>query len=289
LAGDQPQETRGERGPNIILILSKMRGRAASRGNSTGGGRKRSRSTSKADQNSGDGLAVKLEEGGDTSSSVGDAFMTKLGDGSGRGSDDGDQAVVTYPRNSLPPLRKNKDKKTITGYVRTTPPGHMISDDEGECDDDKHEAWNKFRLQPSRNGIFPKEGFDHILGESEIREVDGVPIGGRIDEIDGPYTSDSKGKSKLSRGNHDLQPECCLDPEEEEALQAELSQRRADLAHSMMEDDGVAGALLLPVLIRRLPLLFLFCGGGGLISPGGLDSFSPRQLISISKSERVLT
>ena len=92
-----------------------MRGRAASRGNATGGGRKRSRSASKADQNTGDGLAVKLEEGGDTSGSVGDVFMTKLGDGSGRGSDDVDQAVVTYPRHSLPPLRKNKDKKTITG------------------------------------------------------------------------------------------------------------------------------------------------------------------------------
>jgi DNA-directed RNA polymerase III subunit RPC2 len=187
-----------------------MRGRAASKGSATGGGRKPSRSGT-----------IKSEE----VSSVGDVFKTKLGDGSG-----GVVKVVTYPRQSLPPLRDNQDKKRITGYVRATPPGHKISDFEDGGSGANHDGWNKFRSQPSRNGVFPKEGFDHILGESEIREVDGVPIGGRIEEIDGPHTFD---RSNTQSGS-------CLEPEEEEALQAELSQRRADLAHSMMDDDIVS-------------------------------------------------
>ncbi len=129
-------------------------------------------------------------------SGVDDVFMTKkLGDGSAI-------AAVTYPRQSLPPLRDVQDKKRITGYVRATPPGHMISDDEDGGDNNNHDEWNKYRSQPSRNGIFPKEGFDHILGESEIREVDGVPIGGRIEEIDGPYTSDRSSGKSLSKGNN---------------------------------------------------------------------------------------
>ncbi len=163
-----------------------------------------------------------------------DVFMSKLGDGSGSASG---IAAVTYPRQSLPPLRNIQDKKRITGYVRATPPGHMISDDEEDGGDNNsnHDEWNKYRSQPSRNGIFPKEGFDHILGEGEIREVDGVPIGGRIEEIDGPYTSD-RSRKLLGKGNN-AQSGCCLEPEEEEALQAELSQRRAELAKSMMDDD----------------------------------------------------
>ena len=209
-----------------------MRGRAASKGSAAGGGQKRSRSTSKKDQNN------KKDAGGgvlrpEDISSVGDVFMSKLGDGtekSGSG-----VAAVTYPRRSLPPLRDTQDKKRITGYVRATPPGHMISDGGDGGDNNNHDEWNKYRSQPSRNGIFPKEGFDHILGESEIREVDGVPIGGRIEEIDGPYTPDSK--SKLNKKGNSAQSGCCLEPEEEEALQAELSQRRAELAKSMMDDD----------------------------------------------------
>ena len=195
------------------------RGRSASNGSATGGGRKRSRSTSKKNpaEKGGNDL-IKSEDG---KGSVADVSMMKsLSDGS----------RVTYPRKPLPPLQKSQDKKRVTGYVRATPPGHMISDDE-DGGGDNHEEWNKFRSQPSRNGIFPKEGFDHILGRSEIREVDGVPIGGRIEEIDGPHTSD-----KLSKGKT-VQSGSCLEPEEEEALQAELSQRRADLAHSMMDDD----------------------------------------------------
>lgn len=172
-------------------------------------------------------------------SGVDDVFMTKnkLGDGSDKSA--GGIASVTYPRQSLPPLRDIQDKKRITGYVRTTPPGHMISDDEdgGDNNNNNHDEWNKYRSQPSRNGIFPKEGFDHILGENEIREVDGVPIGGRIEEIDGPYTSDRSGSKLLSKGKNNSQSGCCLEPEEEEALQAELSQRRAELAKSMMDDD----------------------------------------------------
>ena len=198
-----------------------MRGRAA-KGAATGsGGRKRSRSSSKKDRDEevGCGAAIKSEE---TSGVTGDdVFMTKMGDSHG-------ESVLTYPHISLPKFQNSRNKKTLTGYVRATPPGHMIIDDEDGGDGDNHDEWNKFRSQSSRNGVFPKEGFDHILGEREIREVDGVPIGGRIEEIDGPYTSD--------RGGNNLQ-ECCLELEEEEALQAELSQRRADLAHSMMEDD----------------------------------------------------
>jgi hypothetical protein len=188
-----------------------MRGRAAGKGSATGGGRKRSRSINKTDQDGqGDSGAIKSK------GSVGDVFMTKLGDGQ----------HVTYPRQSLPSLRNSQDKKHITGYVRATPPGHMLRDFEDGGSGANHDKWNNFRSQPSRNGVFPKEGFDHILGESEIRKVDGVPIGGRIEEIDGPYTSERSSKSG-----------CCLEPEEEEALQAELSQLRADLAHSMMDDD----------------------------------------------------
>lgn len=216
-----------------------MRGRASSKGSATGGGRKRSRSASKKDQDDedegGSGTINKSEEV---------VFMTKLGDGADSGSSSGVTAVTLYPRQSLPPLRTNQDKKRMTGYVRATPPGHMISDDkdgsDGGGDSNNHDEWNKFRSQPSRNGIFPLEGFDHILGEDEIREVDGVPIGGRIEEIDGPYISDRN--NKLSKGNNNAQSsgQCCLEPEEEEALQAELSQRRADLALSMMDDD-IAG------------------------------------------------
>ena len=209
-----------------------MRGRAASKSSATGGGQKRSRSTSKKDQNAEVVSGTIKPEG---VSSVDDVFMSKLlGDGSDNSGSG--VSVVTYPRHSLPPLRDIQDKKRITGYVRATPPGHMISDDEdGDGGDNNHDEWNNYRSQPSRNGIFPKEGFDHILGESEIREVDGVPIGGRIEEIDGPYTSDSR--NKLSKGKNNAQSGCCLEPEEEEALQAELLQRRADLAKSMMDDD----------------------------------------------------
>ena len=46
------------------------------------------------------------------------------------------------------------------------------------------------------------------MGEESIRQVDSIPIGGRIVSLDGPYT-----------------PE--LDVDEEEALKAELAQRRA--------------------------------------------------------------
>eukprot|EP00986_Skeletonema_menzelii_P010588 scaffold5213_cov143-Skeletonema_menzelii.AAC.1 len=207
-----------------------MRGRAASKGSAAGGGQKRSRSTGKKKDQNKKGVGGTIKSS-DVVSSVGDVFMTKVGDGSDQSGSG--VAAVTYPRQSLPPLRDIQDKKRITGYVRATPPGHMISDDE-DGGHDNHDEWNKYRSQPSRNGIFPKEGFDHILGESEIREVDGVPIGGRIEEIDGPYTPDSR--NKLSKGNS-AQSGCCLEPEEEEALQAELSQRRADLAKSMMDDD----------------------------------------------------
>ena len=106
---------------------------------------------------------------------------------------------VTYPLRSLPiqqPITQ------LTGYVRATPPGHSIQPDTN------YDAWLSYRSHPTRQYTHPIEGFDHILGEESIRQVDSIPIGGRIVSLDGPYT-----------------PE--LDVDEEEALKAELAQRRA--------------------------------------------------------------
>ena len=180
---------------------------------------------------------------------------------------------VTYPRRPLPLLRpfsvshaagslsagttSPSTAAVIAGYVRATPPGHLLNAPHlispcrvsravsaGKTHDDDtndtptsstrtvHNRWIKFRSHPTRRGIFPKEGFDHILGSSEIREVDGVPIGGRVVELDGPHANHQK---KDSLSHQQLRHEC-LEPEEEAALQAELSQRRALLAQSMMED-----------------------------------------------------
>jgi DNA-directed RNA polymerase III subunit RPC2 len=65
------------------------------------------------------------------------------------------------------------------------------------------------------------EGFDHVLGNENIRQVDSIPIGGRIPALDGAYTAD-------------------LEPDEEEALKAELAQRRALLVQDGEEAANVS-------------------------------------------------
>eukprot|EP00584_Thalassiosira_punctigera_P024597 CAMPEP_0172551396 /NCGR_PEP_ID=MMETSP1067-20121228/39046_1 /TAXON_ID=265564 ORGANISM="Thalassiosira punctigera, Strain Tpunct2005C2" /NCGR_SAMPLE_ID=MMETSP1067 /ASSEMBLY_ACC=CAM_ASM_000444 /LENGTH=181 /DNA_ID=CAMNT_0013339181 /DNA_START=93 /DNA_END=634 /DNA_ORIENTATION=- len=132
---------------------------------------------------------------------------------------------VVYPRQSLPLLRKEELENPV-GYVRATPPGHGLGDD--DCGTDDRAEWEKHRAKPSYRGTFPVEGFDHVMGAEAIREVDGVPIGGRIDEIDGP-------RHRPPRSGQQQREEC-LEPEEEAALAAELAQRRYVL--SKMEDGG---------------------------------------------------
>lgn len=120
-------------------------------------------------------------------------------------------AIVTYPKRSLPTLRP-RTSPNLTGYVRATPPGHNL-------DDTSHySSWSAYRSHPTRQYHHPKEGFDHILGQEEIRSVDSTPIGGRIPSLDGPYTE--------------------MEMEEESALKAELAQRRALLEDDLHEYDG---------------------------------------------------
>lgn len=180
---------------------------------------------------------------------------------------------VIYPRRNLPLLQRNTNSTEedvgigntniqitpVVGYVRATPPGHLLNRKQSE--NQRHpahlvdstvtvEGWTRIRSDPMKRGTFPKEGFDHILGRHEIRQVDGIPIGGRIVELDGPYPSSSTSidndvdqfdfggrvtsssiKKKQSPG---AAGEDYLEPEEEAALQAELAQRRIALAR--MED-----------------------------------------------------
>eukprot|EP00578_Thalassiosira_sp_NH16_P002919 CAMPEP_0181137936 /NCGR_PEP_ID=MMETSP1071-20121207/33970_1 /TAXON_ID=35127 /ORGANISM="Thalassiosira sp., Strain NH16" /LENGTH=1106 /DNA_ID=CAMNT_0023224721 /DNA_START=74 /DNA_END=3392 /DNA_ORIENTATION=- len=133
---------------------------------------------------------------------------------------------VTYPRQSLPLLRSPSTGVPKVGYVRATPPGHMLRRTDGSQEDSARPDerwWAKIRSDPFKSGTFPREGFDHVLGADEIRDVDGIPIGGRIAGLDGPR----KGRQSSS---HDE----CLEPEEEAALLDELAQRRYNLAQ--MED-----------------------------------------------------
>ena len=212
-----------------------MAGRATKRGGSgRGGPAKRGRSSSVGKKSSSggdnDSDAKKLEETSSTIAKSKGATIDK----------------VTYPRQSLPLLRSNtstkdgSDKQTVVGYVRATPPGHLLQSTTNTHQQStssklekqqQYKEWTTIRSDPLRVGTFPKEGFDHILGNDEIREVDGIPIGGRIVELDGPYPTAKNiniTKSDASKLVEEEEEEC-LEPEEEEALQAELAQRRVNL------------------------------------------------------------
>ena len=215
---------------------STMAGRATKRGGSgRGGPAKRGRSSSVGKKSSSggdnDSDAKKLEETSSTIAKSKGATIDK----------------VTYPRQSLPLLRSNtstkdgSDKQTVVGYVRATPPGHLLQSTTNthqqstskleKQKQEEYKEWKTIRSDPLRVGTFPKEGFDHILGNDEIREVDGIPIGGRIVELDGPYPTAKNiniTKSDASKLVEEEEEEC-LEPEEEEALQAELAQRRVNL------------------------------------------------------------
>ena len=183
---------------------------------------------------------------------------------------------VTYPTRSLPLLRPPATypgRTTVTsssvglaGYVRATPPGHLLNaphllpasgKNDGYKNNDKtnnynHEQqsqskavvdeWNKFRSEPIRQYTYPREGFDHILGNEDIRQVDGIPIGGRKEKLDGkiprsrPAAGNSNNNNNKGDGNNNRIDNEYLEPEEEEALRAELAQRRILLAQSTMDD-----------------------------------------------------
>ena len=133
---------------------------------------------------------------------------------------------VTYPRRSLPPVRDvvpgggggggggalpGRTGAVVVGRVRATPPGHMLNrrhrdddydydfddDDGGDGEEggeeERRERWDKVRSAPNKFGTFAREGFDHVLGAREVRDVDGTPVGGRVAELDGPYHRGSGG------------------------------------------------------------------------------------------------
>eukprot|EP00956_Cyclotella_meneghiniana_P004820 scaffold5975_cov64-Cyclotella_meneghiniana.AAC.8 len=135
---------------------------------------------------------------------------------------------VTYPRRHLPSITRRSNNahtaaSTAVGYVRATPPGHNLhhrDNHSSATDRADHDRWTTYRSHPSRAYIHPKEGFHHIYGEADIRQVDGVPIGGRVEALDGPYDTNNN-------ANNNNDGDMMMDFDEEQALQAELMQRRA--------------------------------------------------------------
>ena len=215
----------------------------AGRATKKGGGTKRTRSNSatskkKSSAASGGEGDIKLEDTTNTSKN--------------------DIAVKSHQ--SLPLLRStstNGRMKSTVGYVRATPPGHLLQPPTSSStsftttststtskeEEEVSKTWNHIRNQPSKNGIpFPQDGFNHILGTKDIKLVDGIPIGGRLVELDGPYPTKKKSDNnkEVREGDDDgikekkkgvVEEECNdgVEPEEEYALQAELAQRRASL------------------------------------------------------------
>lgn len=134
----------------------------------------------------------------------------------GRG-EEGETVGNTNHNNSMP--SSSSSSLPLVGYVRATPPGHLLDQrrhhhhhPHEETNQPSHptqslellqqeedtigvESWTRIRSDPLKTGTFPKEGFDHILGGHEIRQVDGIPIGGRIVELDGPYPTATSSSS----------------------------------------------------------------------------------------------
>ncbi|KAL3822037.1 hypothetical protein ACHAXA_007830 [Cyclostephanos tholiformis] len=160
---------------------------------------------------------------------------------------------LTYPRRSLPPIRnvvasssssRGRDRydvrEVVVGRVRATPPGSMLDEDASSSSLDRvrpsnslappnEGRWHEVRNAPNKIGNYAREGFDHVLGAGEVRDVDGTPLGGRMPDIDGHQGGGG--------GCHDDDGIACLEPEEEDALRAELAGRR--LALSRMEETGM--------------------------------------------------
>jgi len=209
----------------------------AGRSTKKGGGTKRTRSNSatskkKSSAASGDDGDIKVE---DTTK------PSKIND------------IATHQ--SLPLLRSisttNGRMKSTVGYVRATPPGHLLQSNTSSIttssttstlntstnntttdkEEEVSKLWNQIRNQPTKNGIpFPQDGFNHILGSKDIKLVDGIPIGGRFVELDGPYPGkNNKKSSDDNKGVREKGDNDGVEPEEEYALQAELAQRRASL------------------------------------------------------------
>ena len=134
------------------------------------------------------------------------------------------------------------------------------------------DTWHSVRSAPNKHIDFVKEGFDHVLGKDDVRIVDGTPVGGRIVELDDdtPHhhhrqqlrinhhrqssrlqrkIQDAGGmksvtSSSIDKGgypkeycNSSSSAEPRLEPEEEDALRAELASRR--IALSRMEETGL--------------------------------------------------
>ena len=191
-----------------------------------GGGTKRNRSNSASKKtNQSANIDVDVDVSGDGIKSSTDIPVV-------------DDNTSTYPQKSLPLLRPHHQQDDDdegrghnapeVGYVRATPPGHNLQ----QQSSDQHDSWNKVRSHPEKHGTYPKEGFDHILGANEIRQVDGIPIGGRMESIDGPYDQHRSVDNKklgdtTTEGGRQGGGEEWLEPEEEEALAAELASRRA--------------------------------------------------------------
>ncbi len=153
---------------------------------------------------------------------------------------------VTYPRKSLPLIRDVVPPSSssyradgVVGRVRATPPGHMLSSSFTSTDNDVR-RWHEVRSATNKYGIFAREGFDHALGADEVRIVDGMPLGGHVPEIDGESHVAGEGGRGRGRGrnaNTYASHMERLEPEEEDALRAELAGRR--LALSRMEGTGL--------------------------------------------------
>ena len=152
------------------------------------------------------------------------------GAGPGGGSHD-ERPAPSREAASLPPL--TSPSAGPVGHVRATPPGHGLSS--ARDDPSSVRSWRSVRDRPSRSGSFPLEGFGHVLGGEEIRAVDGLPVGGRVVGIDGPYPVRSR-RGAGGRGRDDG-----LDADEEEAVRAELEARRALLAEDEAATDPTSG------------------------------------------------
>jgi hypothetical protein len=191
---------------------------------------------------------------------------------------------VTYPRKSLPLIRdvvprssssysssksssSHRVDDVVVGRVRATPPGHMLngnaiasssssssissshshfhSSPPPAAANDDVARWHAVRSASKKYGTYAREGFDHAFGANEVRNVDGMPLGGYVPEIDGVRPrgigggtrDDATSAKKNARASVIATMSERLEPEEEDALRAELACRR--MALSNMESTGL--------------------------------------------------